>query len=55
MGYWKDVHLTMQSGISQSIAECIVSKERYGTKEDKEKAKIEEAIALADIKLNSMT
>ena len=53
MGYWKDVELTMQSGIPQSIAESIVSKERYGTPQQKQEAKIEEALALANLKLNN--
>lgn len=54
MGFWKDVAYDMSYGISKERAISINAKLRYGTEEEKAEASKEEAIALADVKLNTM-
>jgi len=54
MGFWKDVAMDMQHGMSKERAISINAKLRYGTEEEKAEARVEEAIALAEIKINTM-
>jgi len=54
MGFWKDVAMDMQCGMSKERAISINAKLRYGTEEEKAEARVEEAIALAEIKINTM-
>lgn len=54
MGFWKDVTIDMQCGMSKERAISINVKLRYGTEEEKAEARVEEAIALAEIKINTM-
>lgn len=54
MGFWKDVAMDIHCGMSKDRAISINAKLRYGTEEEKAEARVEEAIALAEIKINTM-
>ena len=54
MGYWKDVDLTMQSGIDRKDAEIICAKQRYGNPEEKKQANKDEYILIQNTKIKSL-
>lgn len=51
MGFWKDVLCDMQNGMSKERAIELNAKIRYGSEEERQKAK---TMADAELKLNTM-
>jgi len=54
MGFWKDVAIDIQNGMSEEKATKLNASLRYGTPEEKQEAKIEYSIYWASKKIDSM-
>ena len=54
MGFWKDVAIDIQNGMSKEKATKLNAKLRYGTPEEKQKAEREYSAYWASKKIDSM-